>query len=545
MRPRRAAYAAGAWLRGARPAPLLAALALAQLCVVAWLAFATPHNGWVWYSGGDATEYWTSQWSVAHGLIPQALVGWGLPVLYAWVPLVGGASLLTALPAIVLFHALVLGPLALVLVWALADRLYGRMYAWAVALLWVTGPLLALWAFTPRYRPRFEESVLAPHWAGLTDMADFPSLVAVLATAWATVRAVQNGRFGSALGAGVIGGILLGLKPANGYFLPAVVVLLVAWRRPRVALGWAAGVAPAVLTLIVWKARGLGTLPLLSAYAPTRHASGAVIALSTDRYLPLDWHHLSLEWAQLREVFWDLRSLQFLLVAGALGALRRSPRAGVFLVVWFVAFCVFKGMSNQADITTTSYFRLTLPGFAALVLLVPAIVFLWPGASGRRTDEATESWAVRPRASLSVVGVLAAVVPLAVVLVAQPASTDRIARFELQSTEAPISSSLTPRVTRSGTTVRIEWGRAARADGTKVSYAVIRTTRGDGCSAPPQGARECVLTAPIVISTSATTATDKPGRGRFWYRVGAVADNRANANSTDLMLVGPAVSVRV
>jgi len=26
-----------------------------QLAIAAWFAFATPHNGFVWYSGGDAS----------------------------------------------------------------------------------------------------------------------------------------------------------------------------------------------------------------------------------------------------------------------------------------------------------------------------------------------------------------------------------------------------------------------------------------------------------------------------------------------------------
>ncbi|MDX6477245.1 MAG: hypothetical protein QOH95_2756, partial [Gaiellaceae bacterium] len=328
MRLSSKARTAAAWLGTARPAPLLAALVLAQLGVVAWLAFETPHNGWLWYSGGDATEYWTSQWALAHGLIPRAILGFGLPVLYSWIPIAVGGSLLQGLPVVVLFHTLILGPLALVLVWALADRLYGRLYAWSVAALWVVAPLLAIWSFTPRYRPRFEEHLLAPHWAGLTDMGDFPSLVAILAAAWAATRAVQNGRFGAALGAGVLGGLALGIKPSNGYFLPAVAVLMIAWRRPWAALGWAAGASPALLTLLIWKARGLGTIPILSSYAPRREASSPVLGLSTDRYVPLDWHHLRFEWLQLREVFWDLRFLQFLLLAAALGALRRNPRAG-------------------------------------------------------------------------------------------------------------------------------------------------------------------------------------------------------------------------
>ena len=207
MRLRNAIGAGASWLRTVRPAPLLAILIAIQFGVVAWLALATPHNGWVWYSGGDATEYWSAQWTIAHGLIPQALIGWGLPIIWAWAPLAAGTSLLSGLPLILLVNTLVLGPLALVLVWALADQLYGRLYAWATALFWVLWPVLAIWAFSSDYRPKFEQYVLAPHWAGLTDMADFPSLVAVLATAWASVRAVRNGRLGSALGAGVLGGI--------------------------------------------------------------------------------------------------------------------------------------------------------------------------------------------------------------------------------------------------------------------------------------------------------------------------------------------------
>jgi len=544
MRALSAARATAVWLRTARPAPLLAVLILGQFGVVAWLAFATPHNGWVWYSGGDATEYWTSQWSVAHGLIPQAFLGWALPIFGAWIPLVAGPSLLNGLPVIVLFNTLILGPLALVLVWALADRLYGRVYAWATATVWVVGPMLAIWAFAPSYRPQFEQNVLAPHWAGLTDMADLPSVVAVLATAWATVRAVQNGRFGSALGAGVLGGILIGIKPANGYFLPAVVVLLVAWRRPRVALGWAAGVVPAVVTLAIWKGRGLGTLPLFSSYAPVHPPSGGVIPPSANPYFALDWQHLSLEWAELKQVFWDVRFLQFLMVAGALGALRRNYRSGLFLVVWFVGFCVLKGMSTQADIYTTSYFRLTLPGFAALALLVPAIGFLWPGTRALRTVARPESWAVRLRSPVAVATALAALLPVAVVVLEHPASTVRSARLAPRNTEAPVSAALTPRITRSGATVRLSWRPTERAGATKVSYAVIRTRGNDGCRLPPKGAKECILSAPILTSTPNITVTDRPGHGSFWYRVAAVADYRADPSSGDIMLVGPAVNVR-
>ena len=547
MHLRSAPRGIAAWLVRTRPAPLLAALIGLQLGVVSWLALATPHNGWVWYSGGDVTEYWTSQWTVSHELIPQAFVGWGLPIFEAWIPLAAGPSLLTGLPVAILVNVLVLGPLALVLLWALADRLYGRVYAWAAAALWVAGPFLAIASFSARYRPSFEQYFLAPHWAGLTDLADFPSLVIVLATALATVRAVQNGRFGSALGAGVIGGVLIGLKPANGYLVPAVVVLLVAWRRPRVALGWAGGILPAVITLAIWKGRGLGTLPLFSSYAPVHEASGAIVGVTTSRYFSLDWHHLSVEWRELGEVFWDLRFLQFLLVAGALGALRKNLRTGLFLTVWFAAFCIVKAMSNQADISTTSYFRLTLPGFAALALLIPAIGFLWPGT--RRAVPAAavepESWNVNVRSPLTALAAGVALLPLLVVLISHPAGPNRFARLSPANTESPISAALTPTVNVEAGTVTVSWQPTSHTGSTKVAYAVFRTSGNDGCTLPPAGARECDLSAPVLASTEQTSITDRPGHGHFWYRVAAVADYKAMTSSTDLMLLGPAVSVQL
>jgi len=312
-----------------------------------------------------------------------------------------------------------------------------------------------------------------------------------------------------------------------------------------VALGWASGIVPAVVTLTIWKARGLGTLPLFSSYAPVHEATGTTIAITTNRYISLNWHHLSVEWSELGEVFWDLRFLQFVLVAGALGAMRRNLRAGLFVTAWFVAFCIVKGMSNQADISTTSYFRLTLPGIAALALLVPAIGFLWPGTRRAPAEIAPESWSFDVRSPLAVAAVALALVPLVVVIAAQPAGSSRSARLVPASTEAPISASLTPTVNVNSGTVTVTWQPTSHAGSTKVAYAVFRTSGNDGCTLPPAGARECDLSAPVLASTEKTSITDRPGHGHFWYRVAAVADYKAMTSSTDLMLLGPAVSVRL
>ena len=61
---------------------------------------------------------------------------------------------------------------------------------------------------------------------------------------------------------------------------PALVVLFAAALRPRLALACAAGLAPALLTLIVWKSKGLGHLPITSAYAATREAAAGPVAVA-------------------------------------------------------------------------------------------------------------------------------------------------------------------------------------------------------------------------------------------------------------------------
>jgi hypothetical protein len=526
-----------------RPVVLLAVLALLEFAVVAWLAFRTPHNGWVWYSGGDATEYWTGEWSIAHGLIPQAIISFGLPVLYGWVPLVTGTTLLHGLPVIVVLQALVLVPLVLVLVWAVADRLYGRVYAAVAATLWAIGPVLMLWGFTGSFRPQFEQGFLAPHWAGLTNMADLPSVAAVLACAWATLRAADSGRFDHAIVAGVLGGVMIGLKPANGFFVPAVAVLLIAAWRPKVAAGWAVGVVPALVTLALWKAQGLGHLPITSTYASVHEAAAGPLAVTVtpSRYIPFDRHNLGQELRDLMEVFWSVRLLEFLAVAGAIGAIRRIPAKGAFLTVWFAAFCLVKGSSTLASVPSTSYFRFVEPGIPAFVLLATAVGFLWP-VRGRRVAwrPQPESWSFRLSPGLGVAAALA-LVPLVVIAVAQPAGSMRTARNNLDATEAPISNSLSPTVSPQAGLVRLAWKPIRVPGSTRVRYLVLRSARGDGCDRPPEGAVECYLTGTTVGSTQAPAFVDRPGAGRYAYRIAMVTDYRNAPTASDLMLVsGPA-----
>jgi hypothetical protein len=542
-RARDAARGAASYLRTARPLPLLGALCALQVAIAGWFALNTPHNGWVWYSGGDSTEYWTGQWAVAHLRLTQTIIGWGLPVLYSWVPLVTGPTLLDGLPVIVLLQVLVLVPLVACLVWLVADRLYGRLFAWWATVAWIAAPLLLLWGMRRHdYRVAFEQYFLAPHVYGLTNMADLPSVAAILACGWATLRALDSSRPSDGVLAGLLAGLAIGIKPANAFFVVLAALLLASARRPRVALAAAAGIAPALLALAIWKARGLGTLPILSSYAPSHEAAGAspmLAAATPSRYVPWDPHHLGMELHDLSEVFWSVRVLEWIALAGAVGAIRRSPVKGTFLTAWFVAFCLIKGSSAQASVSTTSYFRLTEPGLPAFALLAASIVFLAPRSLWSR-EEAPQPRPATRGVLAAVIG-LVALVPLVLVSAARPQKGFETARDNVHSNEMPISARLTVTATRSGTGVLLSWP-ALHGGRTAVHYLVFRANdTSGGCVAPTSGARECLLDMTTVGTTRATSM--RVPRNAATYRVAAAANYLNQAIGGDLMLLGPPVSV--
>jgi hypothetical protein len=531
-----------AWLRTAPVWPSLAVLCAVQLALAARFAFGTPHNHWLWYSGGDATEYWAASWSVAHGTIPQSLIGYGIPILYAWVPPLTGTTLLSGLPVIVVLQVVVLVPLALVLFFLVSDLLFGRLFAWGATCLWVVAPLLMLAGLRSDYATSFQQWFLAPHWYGLTEMADFPSVVAVLAAVWATLRVLETRALDDAVLAGVLAGVTIALKPSNGFLFPALAVLLVATRAWRPIVVFGASVVPSLVALTIWKGEGLGHLPLFGSALVAREALGAVpvAGIAGATYVHFDWSYFRNELIQLREVFWSVRFLEFLIVGGALGALRRSWVKGAFLVVWFGAYAVVKGSSTLASVTDTTYFRFADPGLPALVLLIAALVFLLP----RRGRAPEPTAVVRPlpggfRTAGAATAILA-VLPIIVILALSPAATPLYARAP-ESTEAPLSDALAATTATSASgRVTLAWRRPA-TNGTQVLFVVYRSSRSDGCELPAEGAKACLLHMNRIGLTRETTFTDThPGRGTHWYRIGLLANYRNDFVDSDLVLLGPA-----
>src|SRR5262249_19737792 len=158
---------------------------------------------------------------------------------------------------------------------------------------------LMLRGFRSDYATEFRDLFLAPHWYGLTAMADLPSLVAVLAATWATLRLLASRAPLDALLSGTLTGLAIGIKPANGFFIPAVAVLVAAARSWRAAAVWCGGIALPLVTLALWKAKGKGNVPILAdAHARVATGEHPVVAV-TNTSVHLNWSHFTQELSDL------------------------------------------------------------------------------------------------------------------------------------------------------------------------------------------------------------------------------------------------------
>ena len=521
-----------------RPALLLAGACAVQVAIGAAVALASTHNGFVWYSGGDDTEYWTDGWVLAHHALTQTHIGPGIPLLYAWLSWFVGPNLVSALPVITLLQLVIFVPLAALLVWAIADLLFGRAFAWWALAFWIVAPLLLMAGFQASYATEFRDDFLAPHWYGLTEMADMPSLVAILATTWAMLRMAQRRTVEDAVLAGALMGALVLIKPANGFFAPAALVLLLVTRNIRTVGVWCLSLVPGLAALTVWKAKGLGSVPLLAlAYARESLGAGTPVAVDTNRYVHLDWPHFTSEMHDLAGSFWSLRVLEFILLAGLLAALRRAPWKGAFLGLWCVAFVIVKGSNTLASVSALSYYRFVEPGLPAVALLAASIVLLIPRRG--RAFAAPASAGALPGglwtagAAVAVLGLL----PLVFFVATPPAKSPRDVWDVFRANNAPISGKLDATVETGGGAVRINW-QPYRTSAAAVYYVVLRAASPETCTVPGEGGSECDLAMKTVGYTRSTTFVDHPPAGPHWYRIGMMANYTNTLDGSDLMLIG-------
>lgn len=528
---------------------LLGFVCLQWLTVLA-TALVVRHAGWIYYQGGDQLWLYTSGWLLAHGHLTQTPVGYGLPALWSPIARVAGSNLVSAFPAIILFNVLVLLPACVLSLYGIAARIGGRFFGYWTLLLWIVVPFIGVLYTNQGYHQRYTELTL-PQSFGLTAMADMPTMTFAVVSAYFIAKVLfdEAPAFVDAVAAGVAAGAAIAIKPATVLFLAGPALALVYRRRIVHTAAIVAGLAPAVVALTVWKARGLGNVPLLShgAAAPRGLAAAQpVAALNLGKYLhQLNWPHFLNNLDLLREHFWSGRLLEWLVIAGVIALARRSLTAALLVGGWFFAFAIVKGSFVGASIEDASLLRLMMPAFPAFLLLIAALPYLVPGvpARGAAATAGAPRLGVRARWALTGAAVIVtAVAPAAAFAGASTGSGIDVATIgsELFPIPANVDIGVEARV-RHGRVV-LTW-RGEHLAGGPVFYRVWRgRTDGFSCASQP-GGRLCNVTIPEVGVSHTPTFVDRAPRGRWFYRVAVAANWLDDPQYGDPYEVSRAVAV--
>jgi hypothetical protein len=524
-------------------AAVLGALVALQVLLTAVLAVSVEHNRWLWYQGGDQIILTSSGWLLTHLEMPWAIIGFAWPVALAPVMAIAGPSMVDAMPLTLVLNVLLLGPVATVSVYVLGSRVAGRAAGLWCAALWVATPYLAIPLFVDRYHERYVEQFL-PQALGLTQMADYPSMVLVAASAALVLRSIDARSVPDAVLAGLVAGFAAGAKPANYLFLVGPAVGYALARRWREGWCFALGLVPGTLALAIWKWKGLGGLPLLSV-EEVRAAAGAAappVASVFDRVDTLDWDAWKLNMSGLREYFWSGRLLQWAPLAGALAVARRSPPAAGLLLGWMLSYVVIKGSSPVATVDSGSFFRILMPAFPAFLVLVAMVPLLVPTAM-RRLGSWLDTPPVRPvgRRRIVAAAVLLGAIPIALVSLATPVR-DPSRVVIVNEILVPVDAGAVGlRVERAGTAQRLSWRKPTNR--ASLFYHVYRTPAGVATDTTcfETGATQCKLASTELVNTRDTSFTDTSPLAGATYRVGVAANWEDDPAQGDIFLLSAPV----
>jgi hypothetical protein len=519
---------------------------IATFVAVEWiavlaLALTVRHNGWVYYQGGDQLWYYTLGWLLGKGQLTQTVVGYGWSFFLTPLTWIFGPDLVAALPAIVLFNVLVLLPTAMLALYGLASRIGGRLFAYWTLLLWVVVPFFGI-RYTNLGSHQLYTELTLPQSFGLTGLSDFPAMVAVLVSLYFCARVATGPSARRALvldgaAAGAAAGIAIAIKPSTSLFLvgPALMFL---WTRRFSSLGaFAASLGPALLALAVWKARGLGNVPLFSnglGHHGADLAAGAPLVgfVGSKYFSNLNWHHLTQNVDQLREHFWSGRLLVWLVFAGLIGLGRRSRWALLLLGGALLPLTFVKASYPYAQVQDATIFRLLMPCFPIFIVLLACVPLLLPGVPGRLAGwrPSFREPPQRLRAGLvALTLVVSGIVPLAAFAAADTGSGGATvaAVSNAALTPAPVPADIGS-IGLTGSVVRghilLRW--RPQSPGSRVFYRIWRGTGpSNGLTCPPSpGARWCTVGLQDIRVTTATSNIDRPDPGRYTYRI-AVASN--------------------
>ncbi|MBA2462847.1 MAG: hypothetical protein H0V45_13965 [Actinobacteria bacterium] len=252
-------------------------------------------------------------------------------------------------------NQLVLVPAAVVAVLWLGESLGGRAIGFLAALLLALLPALGVLYALSGYRDTYVDRFLTQA-VGIGDGGRFPAgALSVVAGALA-LRSLAGDRTRSAA---VLGGLAAG---SAALVHPSGALVLVG-----IALAYA----------VAWRPVEAGLLG--AAAAPGLALAAAVHGVGLD----VSWDAFTGSMAGLREYLWSNRVLQWLPLAGAIGATRGSLPAAFLLAGWFAAFAVVYGASPQASVEDGSFLAAFVPALPAFCLLVACLPLLVPTLPAR------------------------------------------------------------------------------------------------------------------------------------------------------------------
>ncbi len=544
------------WLARVRPLYVLSTFIAAEWLITLAVALAVRHNGWVYYQGGDELWHYVSAWVIGQGHLPHTSIGYAWSIVLLPFALLGGPNLVSPLPFVVLLNVLILMPIALLATYGIGARIGGRLFGYWVAFLWIVVPIVGIKYADTGYHQRYTE-LLLPQSLGLTVMSDFPSMVIGVVAAYFALRAVQDDDPWDAAMAGVLAGICLGVKPSNAPLIVGIGLALLAARRWRALAYVAAGIAPSILALALWKARGEGNLPLFRSGAASTHPllahAAPVLAVSLHSYIHPSWSFFSQQLDSIREHFWSVRVVEWIGLAGTIGLLRRSRPIGLLFAGWLFTTIFVKWTSpGHGTVDDSDLLRQTISTIPAALVVIAGVLLLVPRLPQKLSRPEPRAWAShRVRVALmTALLVVFAVVPVGLAaglpLLSQ---ADTISYYTQSgvSLSAPFSvePGWTPSVSVRSGAVRVAWSHLGALGGT-MGYNVLRAPASQPvvCSVTGGGA-QCRLNTTTVAALHGTSFVDRPPPGKWIYRVAAVASWIRDPSTGNIFVVGSPVSVTV
>lgn len=525
-----------------RPLATLAMLAVAQWALVLAFALTVRHNGWVFYQGGDQIWLLTTSWLMGEGEVAPAYTGYGWPLATVPIMQLFGPGFVTAMPPVILLNVLVLGPLLLWAVHGLAERIAGSAFALFAAAAWIVLPFAVIPLWRQDYHERYVEQFL-PGALGLTGLADYQSTVLLAVAALLFLRALDGAAWTDAATAGLVVGFAIGVKPSNALVLGAPAAAALVARNLRVLVPFGVALLPALLTLALWKLRGLGTIPAFAAGEIRTAASAVALTVpAVDRYVDLDWGHLHDNMSHIREYFWSARLVQWAPLAGAFGLARCWPAGAAFMATWFGVFLLLKGSTELSTVASGSFFRFLQPSFPAYFLLAFSIVLLVPrlGEAVALRWPRREAREVGRRTLLGLAACLAALPLLVVAVLGAMSSPPRA--IVVNNILTPVDDAIAVGVRPRGDARELTWEHR-KPGSTRVFYRVYRTGAdgADVACADRGAATECALEMILLGTTREPRWRDGSPPAGSSYRVGVAANAQDDPSAGDVVVISPPV----